>query len=231
MGIRMKSGDWLRAAAISAIALGSLFTSSGNSAIITPGGPAQSTPGAGTFAGLTPVELANNTPADETYTVTAYDTSNNARYTAQIQSEVLRDPSGTLDFAYQVTNLSTPEPDAIHTVSLTSYRNFTTDVDYVSSTGAVTYDTVQRMAPGNGITLTFDYTPAANAIATGDSTDWIIIKTNATHFDNLGTVTTIDGATATVPAFEATVPEPASVGLLSLTALLLGRRASRRQNG
>jgi len=38
---------------------------------------------------------------------------------------------------------------------------------------------------------------------------------------------TVDGAAATVPAFEAAIPEPASAGLLCLTALMLGRRSAK----
>ena len=209
----------------------SLFLSAyTEAAVITPGAPSQSTPGNFTFAGLTQVDLPGpgNVPADETFTVTAYDTSGNARYTAAVESKVLLDPSGYLDFAYQVTNLgNTGLPDSLHTVSVTSYRGYTTNVDYVSGTGQVTYDTVDRLAVAQGVTLTFDYTPVANNIASGDATDWILIKTNATSFDNNGTTQLIDGATASVESFKP-VPEPVSLGFLASAGLLLVARPVRR---
>jgi hypothetical protein len=203
-----------------------LFCERAGAVVFAPGGLAEPTPGTITFAGLTPL-------ADETFSVTGYDQSVPpvARYTATVESKVLREPgTGILDFAYQVTNTSPlSQPDSLHTVSVTGYRNYTTDVDYVTGTGAVTYDTVQRKAPFGGIAVSMDYTPVANAIAAGDATDWIIIRTNATSFDNNGSTSLIDGATASVVSYEP-VPEPVSIGVFVLGAAAMLSRRWRRPN-
>ena len=54
----------------------------------------------------------------------------------------------------------------------------------------------------DGFSLSFNYAAPGNGIAPGDATDWILVKTNATNFDNLGQTTMIDGATGTVTSFE-----------------------------
>ena len=78
------------------------------------------------------------------FTITAYDVTGVAHYTAEVESRVYHDSAtGDLDFAYQVTNITEPsEPDSLHTVSLLSFDGFTTDVDYVSNSGQVTYANV-----------------------------------------------------------------------------------------
>jgi hypothetical protein len=192
-------------------------------ALLVPGAPAITTPGNASFAGLTQI-------ADESFTVTGYDTSSNARYTATVETKVLKEPTGTLDFAYQVTNLLSGEPDSVEYVSVNSYRGFTTDADFVAGTGNVTYDDIARTAIAGGVTVTMDYTDTPNNIDPGDSTDWVLIKTNATSYDNLGSVNLLDGAPASVAAFEPAVPEPVSCSLFSIACIaLLTARPARRQ--
>ena len=184
-----------------------------------------STPGSGSFSGLTQI-------ADETSTVTAYDSSSVARYTATIESEVLADSNtGDVDFAYRLTSLSSPSSDAIHQISLVSFAGYTTDIDYVNS-GNLAFSTVQRSPaiPLAGFGLTFDYN-SPNTIPSGSSSDWILVKTNAPYFDNNGTLSTIDGATANFTTYEPAVPEPVSAGIMGVVATLVLARRPARSNG
>jgi len=209
---------------LAAFALAGLLLLCGHAgaAPLLPGAPAETTPGTDTFAGLTPV-------ADESFTITAYDQSSNPRFTATVESRVLEEPSGTLDFAYQVTNdVSVGEPDSIEFVTLTNYSKFTTDADFVAGTGNVAYKDIQRASAVGGFQISMDYSPVANNIANGDSTDWVLIKTNATSYDNNGTTNLQDGATASVASFEP-VPEPISLGILAVGgAVMLANRPGRR---
>jgi len=191
-----------------------LMASAAKSSPIPVGAASVVTPGADTFAGLSLI-------ANESFTTTAYDTSGNAHYTAEVESEVYKDSTtGDLDFAYQVTNVTTPsEPDSLHTVSLFSFSGFTTDVDYVTGSGQVTYANVSRASLLGGFSLSFNYAASnGDGIAPGEATDWIIVKTNATVYNNLGETTMIDGATGSVTSFEPVVPEPMTLSLLAVGA-------------
>lgn len=200
--------------------MGSFFLSAqARATILLPHSGPTVTPGLATFAGL--IQLA-----DQTVPFTGVDVFNAVKFGGTLETKVLVAPGGTLDFAYQV-NANATGPDSIHTVTVSSYTNFNTDVDWIAGTGAVTYATANRLAVANGNTISFDYTAAANAIAPGDSNDWILIKTNAISFA-LGNTSVIDGGTANVQSYQP-VPEPASISLLILgSGALLSRRSRRR---
>jgi hypothetical protein len=204
------------------VMVGFLVSAQARATILLPHSGPTVTPGTASFAGLTAVA-----GADETIPFTGLDIFNAVKFAGTLESKVYREASGTLDFAYQV-NADATGPDSIHGVSVSSYSNFSTDVDWIAGTGAVTYGSADRLAAGNGDTVSFDYSAGANAIAPGDSADWILIKTNAVFFNNLGNTSLIDGGTANLQTFQP-VPEPASIGLLVLGAgMLLPRRSRRR---
>jgi hypothetical protein len=190
--------------------------------ILAPGAGPTVTPGTASLAGLALV-------TDETVPFTGVDSASNEVFQGNLESRVYSDPStGGLDFAYQI-DASAPEPDSIHTVAITSFAKYSTDVDYVSSTGTVTYGTVARASTFNGFKLAFNYSADVNAIAPGDSTDWILVKTNAHAYDALGGAAISDGGSANISIYEP-VPEPASLTLLVISGgLMLVRRQGTRR--
>lgn len=132
---------------------------------------------------------------------------------------------GTLDFAYQVTN-NASSTDFVDTLSMASFAGFTTDVDYVNTPGDNAPSTATR-STGSGSVVNFDFFP--NDIVAGDTSDVLLIETNATTF-NPGTLSLIDSGVATVAAFgpaTPAMPEPGS--LLMIGSGLLGLMAFRRR--
>ncbi len=184
-----------------------LLSSSARGALLNPGSGPIVTAGAATFAGLTPI-------ADETNPFVGTDAFNAVKFSGTLESTVLREPGGTLDFAYRAV-AAVGGPDTIETVSVNSYTGFTTDADYVAGTGSVPFSNANRLAFAAGDTISFAY-QGASGIAPGLSTDWILVKTNATNFDNFGTTNFIDGGSGTVISFEpaVAVPEPMSMTLM-----------------
>jgi len=75
----------------------------------------------------------------------------------------------------------------------------------------------------------FNFTPpVSNELGPGKETYLLIVNTNATIF-TAGTVSVIDAATATDPAFEPTVaPEPSTLSLLGTGLLAVGAGLRRR---
>jgi len=205
-------------------AVGGLLTASSARAQLTPlppGGPDITTPGAGGIV------LSADTPVAPPLTLPFIGTNalSQVVFTGTLTSQVFSDPlTGGLDFTYQVTN--TGGPDSMHTISLTSYSGYPTNIDYVTGSGQVTYDFVNRIAPLAGFSINADYSQPTSAIAPGLTTDIIIVQTPATSFDTNGITNVIDGGTARVESYEpAPIPEPASLSLLAVGAgALIGRR-------
>jgi hypothetical protein len=133
---------------------------------------------------------------------------------------------GTLDFAYQVTN-NASSTDLIDTLSMASFGGFATDVDYLNAAGDNAPSLATRPG-GTGNVVNFDFFP--NDIVAGDTSDVLLIETNATNF-NPGTLSLIDSGVAKVAAFEPTgtpsMPEPSS--LLMIGSGLAGLMAFRRR--
>jgi hypothetical protein len=205
----------------SAASVGLMLNTQARATMLSPGGTPVATPGAVTFAGLTLL-----LGADETVPFTGIDVFNNVVFSGNLESRVYKEAGGTLDFAYQAT-ADLGQPDSIQTITTINFAHFTTDVDYIASTGIVTYSKARRLSPLSGETLSFNFTPALNQIAPGDTTDWILVKTNALTYDNNGDTSFIDGGTGDAQSYEP-VPEPASLSLLILgSGALLSRRRSR----
>jgi hypothetical protein len=140
---------------------------------------------------------------------------------------VVKESSGTLDFVYQFTN----DPNsgtALERASMYHFTGFSANVGFVAGSGDVPPVTADRTSGGTVIGFNF---PASNGVPTGKSSDLLIIRTNATSFDNTGTFTFQDGAATTVPGFApAAVPEPSALVLTGLGGLVLAgyTRRSRR---
>jgi hypothetical protein len=158
---------------------------------------------------------------------------------------VLVDPlgitcAGCLDFAFAI-NIDPESPDFAFSVNLSRFFGYSTNAGYVTGTGgpgALDPIGVSRGPAGGGVG--FAFTNGASVLTPGSGTDFLVIGTNATTYDKLGSLSisgghdsnaanNITGIIAGVfePTFIAPVPEPSTVVLLSLG--LLGIPAFRRR--
>lgn len=158
-------------------------------------------------------------------------------FSGTVQSQVISgDTNNTLGgntFVYRITNGS-GSANSIERATIDSFAGFTTDVGYVSGTGVHPGDANRGT---NGDIIGFDFKPfpgtVGTAIAPGQTTDLLIIRTNSPSFV-ASTLSLIDGSTGTAPSFApaAVIPEPASLSLLMCAAggLVMRRRgrANRR---
>ncbi len=146
-------------------------------------------------------------------------------------SAVYKNPSGTLDFYYQVENDMT-SATAIARETDTSFVGFTTflgfRVDGSSLAGTMFVDgTVAPVtgdrSSGSGTTVGFSFNPPDGAkVLPGLNSNVLVISTNAVNF-KAGNASVIDGGTQTVASFQpALLPEPASFALLGLGLLAIG---------
>jgi hypothetical protein len=199
-------------------------------------------PIAGTTLALRPELLGTAVDADlvQNFVITQGTTQMTGMVTSRCVWETV---AGTLDFYYQFTNTSVVSYEIIP--SMYNFTGFTTDADVrTDGTGILDLHRVSR-DPTGGLLAFYPYDtsgssdPANVALGPGDSTQWLMIKTNATAYDTNGSVdaeglpwlaTGGYGPNTVVMAnaYEPAVPEPGSLSLLALggTALFLRRRKS-----
>jgi hypothetical protein len=109
-------------------------------------------------------------------------------------------------------------------------------VDFVNDSGTGgPYSTAARSSAGDGSTITFQYEPSeGDGIAPGETSDIILVKTNASSYDEDGDASFIDGGGANIdgvllePAGPMVVPEPMSLGLLAIGGVICAARRPRR---
>ncbi len=157
-----------------------------------------------------------------------------------LSTQVYSNPStGGLDFVYQLTNTgpNTDSSDTFERLTVSSFSNFTTDVDYQANTGLIGQTSpnppiagdvpaseVDRS--GNGSVIGYEL---SQPLTPTSETDLLIVRTNATQVAP-GSASVIDGfqgSVVTEVPFGAMggVPEPASIGLISISLFILtGRR-------
>jgi len=134
--------------------------------------------------------------------------------------------AGCLDFAYKIS-LDPGSSDAIFGLNFARYVGFTTDVGYVSGSGDVAPDSVNRIdAIHGGIVGFFFGTEADPSLLPGESSDFLVVATDARAFtssDARGGVTifgdpSTDVVSGTIHGlFEPTVvPEPSTALLVSI---------------
>jgi hypothetical protein len=142
---------------------------------------------------------------------------------------VVQEASGFLDFVYAIHNSG---PDNITRSTTANFGTFITDVGYdplsllnlIGNPATVFPLTVDRSATGSTVGFNFGL---LNFIPGVDSFD-LVIKTNAVYFTS-GTLSFIDGGTATVAGYAPTAaPEPASLALMG-TGIVFCARLLRRK--
>ena len=146
-----------------------------------------------------------------------------------LQTAVYRDTSGTLDFYYQLSN-SASSATALARLSLTNFGTSMTSVgfrvDGASLTGTsfangtIAPVSADRSTDGTVVGFNFNV-PASAEIMPGQTSNVLVISTDATSYTN-GNFSVIDGGAATGPAYQpVSVPEPSSVALFGIPVLLL----------
>ncbi len=149
-----------------------------------------------------------------------------ATFSGTYTTSVYRDPvanlacptGGCLDFVYMVTNNG---PSVVESITASAFDSFITDVGYQPGTGVLP-TTVGRSGFGtSGPVITWNF-PGAVEINAGQSSDLLIIETNALNYTT-GTLSAQDGTAGNGVGFQpTTVPEPMSMGLLGGGLALLG---------
>lgn len=139
------------------------------------------------------------------------------------------DDGGTLDFYYQVVNNSS-SATSIAQLSAFDFVGFTTNAAYIINGASLgvgfANGTIapQLTSVEAGDTVNFNYNSpsASGVIPPGDTSDVVIISTNATFYKAGGDSVQDGGSSGTLAAFEPnSVPEPASLGLIALGLIAL----------
>ena len=155
-----------------------------------------------------------------------------------LQSSVYLEPAGNLDFVYQLSNFTDTSP--LVGVTFSDFSNLMVNVGYEPGTGFLSPGvpgdfpptSANRSTIGDVLEVNF---LGSNALQAGESSDLLIVRTNAigyfTYFTIGGTVTDAAGDQSVgVPFFgPIPVPEPSSgsmavVGILSLVIVVWLRR-------
>ncbi len=172
-----------------------------------------------------PLPIVGAVVDTSTHAFVGKDSFNNVVFTGSETTTVyggdLGNALGGLTFVYSVSNDVT-SPDTIDRVTLTGFKTFIVDADFVVG-GGLFPATVDRSFSGDVIGFSF---PVPNSLLPGQTTAQLVLRTNAPA-DIPDTLSAIDGGTGVATSFGPAVPEPASLGLLSLggVALLRRRRA------
>lgn len=157
--------------------------------------------------------------------VTVSASSFTARYSVFVQA----DPNNVLcpnclDFIYRFFN---DGPDLNGRYSMGSFSGFKTDVGFITGSGEVPNTVDRTAAPGS--VIGFNYL-GSNQVDPGDSTDGLIIETNATHFAP-GLLSLQDMSAVSAASFEpaTAIPEPSSLALFGGAVMVFAQVLRRKR--
>ena len=143
-----------------------------------------------------------------------------------VAMQVIRESSGTLDFTYQITNLGAAPgshrgSSQIHRATVSDFTGFTTDVNYVTSTGQFPH-TADRST--DATTVGFGGTPSNFSVSAGQHSAVLFVRTNARQFDELGNFSLITNSSlvGSTAGFQPHGPEPSTLVLLGGNVVGLG---------
>jgi hypothetical protein len=132
--------------------------------------------------------------------------------------------AGCLDFVYEVTRISGTDP--VERITAGSFASFGTDVGFVTGSAGVTPVSIDRSL--NGGVIGFNY-PTASSLTGVQSTQILVIETNATSF-TAGLMAAIDSQSANGVSFQpSSVPEPASFAMVGSGLAMFGAFRFRRR--
>jgi hypothetical protein len=232
---------FVRAAGCAAVFL--LAPSAGQAAMLLPG----------TVVPLTSADILATPPGTlEASVIQPIISAAAGDYTGSLSAAVIRNAGGTLDFYYQITN----DPTSTDALSRNTNSRFASIVPPFSYSTEVFYRTDNAGLPAiftagdpdatplaairtaNARVVAFQFEspviPLVSGIDPGETSMIVVIRTNATTFSG-GFSAVIDGTTTTVntfgptgPTTVSTVPEPASLLLLSSAFGVAGYMARHR---
>jgi len=145
-------------------------------------------------------------------------------------TNVYTEPSGTVDFTYQLTNTGGSGANSFDRMTLGSFLGYSVDADYDAGTGNVAPGEVDRSA--SGAVVGYDFASMysydnSSPVGPGQETDLMIVKTDSSTW-HMGSATVIDSASDSVstqvPFGVVVVPEPGSLALIALSLGVLARR-------
>ena len=206
---------------VATVALAALISASARGALLPPSGGLQ-------FPAAT-VAAPSGTIVADTGAVSVVSQTFSGTVRSQVFSGDTTNALGGNTFVYRITNNS-GSINSIERATIDSFGNFLTDVGYVSGAGVHPADADRGTS---GDIIGFDFKPfpgtVGSAIAPGQTTDLLVIRTNSPSFVP-STLSVIDGSTGTATSFApaAVVPEPASAALLLCAAagLMMRRRGA-----
>jgi hypothetical protein len=176
--------------------------------------PGAAVPTPGTSVAARP-ELAGTVIYDTLVPVATTDTFGSIVFYGYLQDRVVRETgTGTLDF-YQSLRVdliphSTPVRTVLDTASRSSFSGFATDADWrTDGLGTAPISPTQASRTADGKTVTFNF---AKPIATGQSSYFYFVKTDATSFDVEGQTVLTFGPPAGVGAATATLQTAEPIG-------------------
>ena len=156
-------------------------------------------------------------------------TTNLGTTSGTLLTAVYIEPTGTLDFYYQIVN-SPSSIDGIARETDTNFTGFQTQVGFRTdgaslpsspfSNGTVFPSTADRGAAGDAVG--FNFPIPLSEILPGQTSFVFVVSTNAANF-TVGNMSVIDGGVFSTQAFQPTViPEPESIALLVCGGMIVG---------